>query len=180
MTFQTSDFKGRQFLELLDNDLNPLELSTKNGGLWLKLIDHSNSFCARATRVIVNHTPIGKYQLRLFPRKNFICLCGAYPIESRRHILYECKQFNNYWNLRRDTIAHLILFLEFNSSVFSFKDGQVQPFGLLHFNFSLLLFVLFLSFSFLFFYSLFVISVCMYIVIKQLPQSALTPHIINC
>ena len=30
MSFQASDYKGRQFLELLDSDLNPLKPSTKN------------------------------------------------------------------------------------------------------------------------------------------------------
>ena len=34
--FQALDYKERQFLELLDSDLNPLELSTKNSGPWLK------------------------------------------------------------------------------------------------------------------------------------------------
>ena len=96
MTFQASDFKGRQFFELLNDDLNPLELSFKNGGLWFKLIGHSNFLCTRVIRTIVNHTPIGEYRLRFFSRENFTCLCGAYPIESRRYILYKCKQFNNY------------------------------------------------------------------------------------
>ena len=73
--------------------------------------------------MIVNYTLIGEYWLRFFPRENFVCLYGAYPIESRRHILHKCKQFNNYWNLRRDTIAHFILFLEFNNSAFSFEGG---------------------------------------------------------
>ena len=91
MTFQISDFKELSFLELLDNDLNPLKPSTKNGSLWLKLIDHSNSLCVRATRTIVNHAPIREYQLRFFNKENFTCPCSAYPIESRRHILYKCK-----------------------------------------------------------------------------------------
>ena len=91
MTFQISNFKERQFFELLNNDLNSLEPSTKNGGPWLKLIGHSNSLCVRATRAIVNHASIRKYQLRFFSRENFAWSCSAYPIESRRHILYKCK-----------------------------------------------------------------------------------------
>ena len=73
--------------------------------------------------MIVNHASIGEYQLRFYPRENFMCPYGAYPIELKRHILHKCKQFNNYWNPRRDTIAHFILFLEFNSSAFSFEGG---------------------------------------------------------
>jgi len=59
--FQTLDSKGRNFLELLDDDSNPIKLSAVKGGLWLKLFGLSNSLCTRATRAIVNHTPIAKY-----------------------------------------------------------------------------------------------------------------------
>ena len=120
MTFQASDAKGWHFLELLDDNLKPIELSYAKGGLWLKNFGHSNSLCARASRAIVNHAPIGEYCLTFFPREEFKCPCSLYPVESRRHILHECKRYNNYWNLRRDTLSHFMLFLEFNSSAFSF------------------------------------------------------------
>jgi len=58
MTFQASDDRGHHFLDLLDEDSNPLEPSTENGGLWLKHFSHSNLLYARATRAIVNHAPI--------------------------------------------------------------------------------------------------------------------------
>ena len=35
MNFQVSDLKGKNFLELLDNDSNSLEPSTIKGRLWL-------------------------------------------------------------------------------------------------------------------------------------------------
>ena len=91
MTFQASDNKGRNFLELLDDNLNIIEPSYSKGGSWLKFFGHSNSLCARAMRAIVNHTPIGEYQLRFFPREDFTCPCGLYLIETRRHILHKCK-----------------------------------------------------------------------------------------
>ena len=91
--------------------------------LWLKFFGHSNSLCTRVTRVIVNHAPISKYRLRFFSREDFSYLCGSYLIESRCYILYECKRFNVYWNLRRDSISHFVLFLEFNSRAFSFKTA---------------------------------------------------------
>ena len=47
-------------------------------------------------RAITNHAPIGKYRLRFFPNKEFKYSCGTYPIESRRHILYDCMRFNRY------------------------------------------------------------------------------------
>ena len=121
MLFQAADLKRRNFLELLDDNLNPIKPSNIKGGPWLQQFGHSNSLCTRATRAIVNHAPIGEYCLRFFPREDFLCLCGIYLIETRKHILHECKRFNKYWNLRRDTIAYFVLFLQFNPSAFSFS-----------------------------------------------------------
>ena len=81
MIFQALDLKGKHFLDLLDDD-NTIELSYIKDRSWLKHFDHSNLLCARATRAITNHTPIGKYRLRFFPRENFSCPCELYPIES--------------------------------------------------------------------------------------------------
>ena len=121
MTFQASDMKGKHFLDLNDNNNNTIELSYIKGGSWLKYFSHSNSLCARASRVITNHTPIGEYRLRFFPREEFSCPSRQYPIETRCHILHECKRFNKYWNLRRDSIGHFIMFLELNPNVFAFS-----------------------------------------------------------
>ena len=65
--------------------------------------------CAQASRAITNYAPIGEYQLRFFPREEFDCPCGDYPIETRQHILHEYQRFNNYWNSRRNTITHFML-----------------------------------------------------------------------
>jgi len=35
MTFQASDGKEKHFLDLLDDDFNPIELSYTKGGPWL-------------------------------------------------------------------------------------------------------------------------------------------------
>ena len=121
MWFQASDGKGNNFLDLLDNDFNTIEPSYIQGGLWLQAFSHSNSLCARATRAITNHAPIGEYCLRLFPNKHFSCPCNDYPIETRRHILYECQRFNGYWNPRRDSLSHFILFLTLNPKAFAFE-----------------------------------------------------------
>jgi len=123
MTFQASDSKENQFLDLLDDDDNIIEPSYVKGRLWLKVFGHSNSLCACATRAIMNHAPTGKYRLRFFPREDFKYLCGLYSIESRRHILYECGRFNGYWNPRRDSLSHFVMFLEFNPSAFTFSDS---------------------------------------------------------
>jgi len=66
ITFQVSDEKGHQFLELFDNDNKPLKLTCSKGRSWLKYFGHFNSLCVRATRAIVNHASTGEYQLRFF------------------------------------------------------------------------------------------------------------------
>jgi len=100
MTFQALDGRGNHFLDLLDDDLNAIEPHQVKGGLWLQLFGHSNSLCARATKVITNHAPIGEYRLWFFLSMDFSCPRNNYPIESRRHTLHECERFNGYWNPR--------------------------------------------------------------------------------
>jgi len=94
MMFQASDRKGRQFLDLVDDNLNIIEPAYTKGGPWLQVFGHSNSLCAHATRAITNHAPIGEYHLRFISNEDFKCPCGNYPIESRRHILHEYMRFN--------------------------------------------------------------------------------------
>jgi len=122
MIFQVLDLKGKHFLDLLNNNNNIIELSYIKGRSWLKHFGHSNSLRARAIRAITNHAPIGEYRLRFFPREKFSCPCSFYPIKSRRYILHECRRFNKYWNPRRDSISHFILFLEFNPNAFAFAN----------------------------------------------------------
>ena len=96
MFFQVSDSEGRNFFELLDNDLNPLEPSSIKEGPWLQHFGYSNSLCTHSSRAIMNYALIGKYQLYFFLNKEFGCLYSNYPIETRQYILHECKRFNNY------------------------------------------------------------------------------------
>ena len=74
-------------------------------------------------RAIINHASIGEYYLRFFLKKDFKCLYKEYHIETRWHILSDCKIYNNYWNSRRDIIGHFMLFLEFNSNAFAFGES---------------------------------------------------------
>ena len=96
MLFQASDSKGRNFLDLLDDNLNPLELSSIKGEPWLQHFGHSNSLCAYSSRAIMNHNLIGEYQLQFFPNEEFACPYSNYPIKTRQHILHEYKRFHNY------------------------------------------------------------------------------------
>ena len=116
MTFQASDGKGKQFYNLI-------ELFYTKEGSWLQFFKYSNSLCVRATRAITNHTPIGKYCLQFFPKKDFKYFCEYYPIKTRRHILYKYIRYNGYWNLRKDTFSHFVMFLSVNSEAFAFTDN---------------------------------------------------------
>ena len=49
MTFQASNDKERHFLDLLDEDLKPIEPSYSKRGSWLKFFGHSNLLCVVAT-----------------------------------------------------------------------------------------------------------------------------------
>jgi len=123
MTFQVSEGRGKQFLELCDDDSNNIEPSYVKGGPWLQAFGHSNTLCTHVTRAITNHAPIREYRLRFFPKEEFKCLCGVYPIESRRHILHDCSRFNGYWNPRRDSLSHFVMFLKTNPNVFTFLNN---------------------------------------------------------
>jgi len=67
--------------------------------------------------------PIGKYRLKFFPKVYIACPCSKYPIETRRHILYECSQYNKSWNLKRESLKDVLTFLELNPGAFCFQDG---------------------------------------------------------
>ena len=45
MNFQVSNLKGIYFLDLLDNNLNPIEPSYIKEELWIKYSEYSNSLC---------------------------------------------------------------------------------------------------------------------------------------
>jgi len=83
MLSQALDSKGKNFLDLLNNDLNLLEPSRTKEGPWLQRFGHLNLLCTHLSRAIMNHTPIGEYRLRFFPKEEFACPCGNYLIETR-------------------------------------------------------------------------------------------------
>ena len=123
MTFQASDGKRRHFLELVNGNLKDIEPSYTKGGLWLQIFSHLNLLYTHATRAITNCAPIGEYWLRFFPNKEFKYPCRNYPIELRKHILHKCTRFNRYWNLRRDSLSHFVIFLIANPNAFMFIDN---------------------------------------------------------
>jgi len=123
MMFQASEFKGRNFLELDDDSYNPICPTYSKGRVWMKLCSTSNSLCACIARMITNHALIGEYRLRFFPKESIACLCSEYPIEMRRHILFECSRYNKSWNPKRESLKDVLTFLEFNPGAFCFQEG---------------------------------------------------------
>jgi len=122
MTFQVSDNNGKKFLDLNDNDNLPTKSTYFKYSMWLNFIGHSNTLYMRAIKAITNHTSIGEYWLRFFPKEPFICSCREYPIKSKNHILYNCRKFNKYWNPNRKLLKHFFSFLEFNPGAFFFYE----------------------------------------------------------
>jgi len=123
ITFQALDDKGKQFLNLLDDNSNDIKPSYIKEWPWLQVFRQSNILCAHMMRAITNHTPIGEYRLRFFPREEFKCPCGVYSIESRRHILHDYSRFNSYWNPRRDLLSYFVMFLKTNPNAFAFLNN---------------------------------------------------------
>jgi len=71
MTFQASDYKGNNFLDLVnDNNLliRPAYLKEE---AWLKYLRHFNFLYVQATRAITNYISIDEYCLRFSPREPF-------------------------------------------------------------------------------------------------------------
>jgi len=92
--------------------------------IWqIKYFGHSNLLYVRTMRAIINYTLIGEYHLRFFSEKDFSCPYSYYLIETRGYILYKCRRFNNYLNLKRGTISQFISFLEFHLNAFSFGEN---------------------------------------------------------
>ena len=76
--------------------------------------------CAYVARLVTNYVLISDYRLRFFSKESIACSCGNYPIETRRHILFEYPQYKKSWNLKRESLEDVLTFLEFNPGAFCF------------------------------------------------------------
>lgn len=61
MIFQVLDFKGKQFLNLSNNDLTDIKLLYTKKEPYIKHFGYFNLLYARAIRAITNHTLIEEY-----------------------------------------------------------------------------------------------------------------------
>ena len=96
MSFHMMDLKEKHFLDLIDDNLKPIDSMYIKNGPWINYLGLFNFLYTRVTRAITNYAPIDEYCIRFFPNKDFSCLYRMYLIESRQHILHEYRRFNNY------------------------------------------------------------------------------------
>lgn len=68
MTFQTLDYKRKNFLDLNNNNNLPTRPTYSKDDAWLKHFRYSNMLCTYTARAITNHAPISKYHLEFFPK----------------------------------------------------------------------------------------------------------------
>ena len=74
-SFARPSSQGRHFLPLKGGIKNLLQSSYAKGGGWLPFIGESVTLCARATRAILNHAPIGEFRQCFFSVEYIQCLC---------------------------------------------------------------------------------------------------------
>ena len=121
--FSRGETRGRNFLTLNTEKRTEATPTYAKGGTWMSYLGHSISLCARATRAILNHAPIGEYRARFFPQKT--CPCGQ---SDRRHILTDCPRFaKDRVSLPPPCIGDFIKFLISNSSAFTFPTPREPP-----------------------------------------------------
>ena len=118
ITFQASDYKGRNFLDLNDDKKVYICSTYTKRGAQLKNFGLSNSICVQITRSITNHAPIDEYRLRFFLQESIACPYRNYLIKTKRHILFKCPRYSKYQNSRRKSLIDILMFLEFNPKTF--------------------------------------------------------------
>ena len=96
MYLQALEYKERNFLDLNNNNNQPIQPTYTKGGTWLKHFRLLNLLCTHITRLVTNYALIGKYRLRFFSKGSMACLCREYPIEMRKHIFYEYSQYKKF------------------------------------------------------------------------------------
>ena len=82
-SFSHPSSQGCHFLSLKGGNRKPLQPSYTKGGSWLPFIAESVTLCARATRAILNHAPIGEFRQRFFPAECTQCPCDHCQVETR-------------------------------------------------------------------------------------------------
>ena len=122
-SFKDSKKKGQLFLEFEDDDEKVIKPTYTKGGSWLPHIGISNSTCARFTRMMTGHAPIGEYRQRFFPNSPIQCPCGEADVETREHIFMHCNRYESSTRLRDIQISSFVEFIVGNPTSFCFDNG---------------------------------------------------------
>jgi len=112
------------FLDLNNNNNQPICLIYSKGRAWLKHVGLSNLLYACITIFITNHAPIGKYRLMFFPNKLSTCLCNNSSVNLSRqgHTFY--MSVFDIWSYLIPNKSPSKIFSYFSSSIweiFTFK-----------------------------------------------------------
>ena len=119
--------QGRYFLSLKGGIKNLLQPFYAKGGGWLPFIGESVTLCARATRAILNHAPIGEFRQRFFPVECTQCPCSHCQVETCRHIFANCRWFAHFpLTDLVPTVKDFVKFLKEHPSAFAFSS-QDRP-----------------------------------------------------
>ena len=123
--FNCLTVQGHYFLTLRGKNCKPLQPSYSKGGSWLTHFGQLVTLCARVTRAILNHAPIGEYKQCFFPTEYTQCLYGHCQVETWWHIFANCSRFA--YSLLIDpspSIKDFVNFLKEHPSVFAFSSQE--------------------------------------------------------
>jgi len=122
-SFKDSKKKGQLFLKFEDDNEKVIKPTYSKGGSWLPYIGISNSICARFTRMMLGHAPIGEYRQRFFPNTPIQCPCGEADVETREHIFMQCNRYDSSFCPRDIHISSFVEFIVGNPTSFCFDNG---------------------------------------------------------
>ena len=141
MSFNHPTIQGRHFLPFRDRNQWILQPSYFKSGSWLPHIGQSVTLCARATRAILNHAPIGEYKQCFFPAEYTQCPCGHCHVKTCQHIFVNKGLWANQGQIDPfSLVKNFINFLKKYLSVFTsfLRIDSYFPLSLHEYSISLL------------------------------------------
>ena len=118
------DYLGHNFLRLREPNGKQIRPMYSNGGAYLRWVNHENTLCARYTRAILNHAPLGDYMHRFnIPGYDtHECECGCPGRQQNRHHIFTWCGVLLTNNSDPRFIQELVDYLEENPKAFAFSS----------------------------------------------------------
>jgi hypothetical protein len=128
--FADLDYRGNHFLPLYEDihRKRPLQPTHVKRGPWLKYLwmeGADNPLVARFCCAVLNHAPIGAFRAWLNVTEDPSCSCGETTVESREHILFYCRKYQD----RARPLLNVQSFIKFlikNPLAFAFTTAPGQ------------------------------------------------------